>query len=228
MTIPNNGKSSIRKRKPARAEDWLTAPSPEDKKAACMKSTRIIFYSNGTFAVATNKCHRWDCELCAARRKREITQLVMSVCSDWYGVFIDGEAYNATKKRAERAGAEYCAVGTSQLWYFMTNQPILKYSKQRPSELAEKIINHVLQGPYTFHERRLRYSEGLFPDKPESTIDLEAQLVVREKVSKVRTKLHEEGYTNSWCKKFVDGQEVEGDMMKDILENGWFHVLWKE
>jgi len=222
---------------PGTDEDWQTEDPTKitTNKDFCGKSSRITLYANGTFLVSTNYCHRWDCEYCAARRTAGIKKAILQTCAEfhWAQGLKPEDDYGAIKKRIERNGSKWVAVGTSKNgWIVFTEKPIIKNSRVVPKEIMAGLIDHALKGEYTFNERRLRHSEGLFPPYVKGPEE-QGYIVVRGNPTQVREKLTQEGYTEYWMKRKIhkgngtDGAdiEVEANMVDAIRVNGWFKVL---
>ena len=84
--------------------DWITEPSPVDKKVNCGKFSQVTIFVNGTVSVMMLRCHRFDCPKCGIDRKKEIMETILEHQALWYVTSTTEEEYSALVKRINRSG----------------------------------------------------------------------------------------------------------------------------
>lgn len=220
---------------PASASDWITAPDPATKKAACGKGTIIVVYNNGTFSVGVFRCHRWDCPSCAEVNRARICQQILNTSPMWYAVEVDEHDYVAVQKRIQRAGGVYCAVGGGGHFLVLMDEAVLPGAELLGGEELLDAIDDILTLPPTPHQHRSRHSDGLFPaDNPlDDTVHIEKKIVVKDAAVKVIAKLKHDGYELSGHGDGVQyGRRKPKPQFEQYVEspyeNEYFQTEWAE
>jgi len=105
-------------------------PGPKEKLQACGKKTLLVTYEvwrdsgpDEMVEIMVYRCHVW---IVRYAHKSELRLLKIECCKStkWYAQEVPAINYGAMKKRIERAGAIYCALGTGDNWLFLTDKPI--------------------------------------------------------------------------------------------------------
>lgn len=184
---------------PVSVLDWIPAPTPPDKTAACGKVTQIVEYSNGTIGVMAFYCHRWDCARCRQARKQEIIDQIFSVSVLWWVHLIDSGKYQAVRKRIARAGAKYCAVGSGSEILILTDKLALPESKLVSKLILEPLIGQYLESDYNYRHNRFRHSQGLFPKASTSMVQvhIKRKIAIDKAKPEVIANLEQHGYLAS-------------------------------
>jgi hypothetical protein len=179
--------------------DWITEPSPVDKKANCGKLTQVTVFVNGVVSVQPFACHRYDCLKCGSDRRKEIIDTIIKHQALWYAVSTTEREYSALIKRISRAGETYCAVGRGDKILVLTPNKVIENSELMGLSKLEKLIEDHLNCGYSLGKHLFRHTNGLFPAKPKSTnpIHIKRRYAVSKPLTVMVGEFERDGYTSN-------------------------------
>jgi len=214
--------------------DWVLAPTPQDKRAACGKVTQITEYFNGTIGIVTFFCHRWDCGHCRQASKQAVIDKVLKKSLLWYTLPIDANQYEAIRKRIVRTGGKYVGLGSGPEILMLTDKPVLDDCKLLSKIQLEPLIDQYLENEseYDYRHRRFRHSAGLFSAAQPTTnsTHIRRKFAIDRQKQDVISGLENKGYTSTNHSAGVDFLRpyIAHSSLDDALRSDVNKVRWIE